>query len=887
MEFQSKNIALQRSTVTNNTIVSSGGGSSSSVQYKYLQLDPQNSNLVDNGAIALPTSLGGLYGSITGSTANYLISNNNGWIFRNSTTEKNIASISNDGELTAKTVSIYNGTTRADLSINSNAELMVGGANVLVDGYIDVTELKLNNGTQKIDLSVGNDGALLLNCDLYVLGNIYSEKEVSAFGVGAGGSNGGGLIQSVFGYTNLGGTFLDTDLTNTFNAYTINRLNNRLVTVENTNYLTGLTGSLVTNALGYTPYNASNPNGYITSSALSSKLDYRTFGTAANNNTGDFYATGSTVANSSLLEGHNSAYFQVAGSYAPASGSANYIQNQNSSAQSANMWISGIGNVGGFKISGNLQATNGYGLDIFYGQSAKTAYLQSYGRGTDELYHPIEFGASNYDFKIGAATFDSDVTVNGNLLTNNFKGLTGGDIIIDTNTSGGSSLIFKTVGSERFRLDGNGDGIFTGKIISTVATGTAPLTVNSTTMVGNLNAQYLGGESKYSFAGVNKSVTDILNFDVPNNYGFFAANTYTPLNPPGGTGVSGWVQGLIFPNADNSTYKQMILSASGNLYFAQQGAGNWAPYRTIYDSGNLTNALSTNYIPKWNGSSFANSLLSEITNGVEITRSNGDTYYRANSSSSFCLFGTDANAGFIASNGNLMWYAENGINNFHKDVKIVTTTPSTSPTNGALVVNGGIGAASSTFGDNIPPIKWGSTLETYGMLDWFSAGFAAMFGVSGRGLTLGANGQVHMLDIYNNGNTSIGYTVDQGYKLAVNGNGYFNGNVTASGEITAYSSSDIRLKENIQPLNNSLELINKLNPVTYNWNDKAKELNPNKTDKTDVGVIAQELEKVLPNLVHNIYNDEFLAVDYVKLIPYLIGAIQELTNKITKLENNK
>ena len=112
------------------------------------------------------------------------------------------------------------------------------------------------------------------------------------------------------------------------------------------------------------------------------------------------------------------------------------------------------------------------------------------------------------------------------------------------------------------------------------------------------------------------------------------------------------------------------------------------------------------------------------------------------------------------------------------------------------------------------------------------------------------------------------------------------GNIQATGEITAYSASDKRLKSNIKSIGNSLDIINQLNPVSYNWNEKAKELNSNKTDKKDVGLIAQELKEVLPELVHTVYNDEYLSVDYVKLIPYLIGAIQGLTAKINTLEGN-
>lgn len=111
-------------------------------------------------------------------------------------------------------------------------------------------------------------------------------------------------------------------------------------------------------------------------------------------------------------------------------------------------------------------------------------------------------------------------------------------------------------------------------------------------------------------------------------------------------------------------------------------------------------------------------------------------------------------------------------------------------------------------------------------------------------------------------------------------NGYVtSGNIYALGEVTAYSASDIRLKENVNSIPSALAIMDKLNPVTYNWNSTAKELNNTKTDNLEYGLIAQELEQVLPELVHPLYSN-YKAIDYIKLIPLLIKSIQELNKKI-------
>ena len=114
----------------------------------------------------------------------------------------------------------------------------------------------------------------------------------------------------------------------------------------------------------------------------------------------------------------------------------------------------------------------------------------------------------------------------------------------------------------------------------------------------------------------------------------------------------------------------------------------------------------------------------------------------------------------------------------------------------------------------------------------------------------------------------------------------FNGNLAALGEVTAYAASDRRLKENIRPITSALGVIEKMNPVTYNWNSVARGLNTQKGYGTDSGFIAQEIMDILPEHVHSIYGN-YLSIDYIKIIPYLVGAIKELTEKLKIYENGK
>ena len=89
------------------------------------------------------------------------------------------------------------------------------------------------------------------------------------------------------------------------------------------------------------------------------------------------------------------------------------------------------------------------------------------------------------------------------------------------------------------------------------------------------------------------------------------------------------------------------------------------------------------------------------------------------------------------------------------------------------------------------------------------------------------------------------------------------GTINATGDITAFFTSDKRLKNNIIKIDNSNNVINSLNGYTYDWDEKS-----GKTGE-GVGVIAQEVKELIPSAVRE-NDDGYLSVDYLKLIPYLI-----------------
>ena len=126
------------------------------------------------------------------------------------------------------------------------------------------------------------------------------------------------------------------------------------------------------------------------------------------------------------------------------------------------------------------------------------------------------------------------------------------------------------------------------------------------------------------------------------------------------------------------------------------------------------------------------------------------------------------------------------------------------------------------------------------------------------------------------GNVGIGY-LNPYYKLDVNGQ--------VAGTGAFYAGSDKRLKRDILPIENALDKILMLNGVTYNWN---KEFAPDKNldDRNHIGLLAQDVEKIIPQAVLTDNSKHQLkSMAYTELIPVLIEAIKEQQTQINELKN--
>lgn len=111
------------------------------------------------------------------------------------------------------------------------------------------------------------------------------------------------------------------------------------------------------------------------------------------------------------------------------------------------------------------------------------------------------------------------------------------------------------------------------------------------------------------------------------------------------------------------------------------------------------------------------------------------------------------------------------------------------------------------------------------------------------------------------------------------------GDLHVDGDVIAFSTtvSDARLKDDVQTIENATEKVNKLRGVSYTWNQGSRK------GQREIGVIAQEVEDVVPEIVHEkklpfVGNETYKTVDYEKIVALLIESNKELTARVKQLE---
>ena len=207
---------------------------------------------------------------------------------------------------------------------------------------------------------------------------------------------------------------------------------------------------------------------------------------------------------------------------------------------------------------------------------------------------------------------------------------------------------------------------------------------------------------------------------------------------------------------------------------------------------------------------------------------------------------------------------------------ITWTLPATDGTSGQVITTNASGTLSWSSKSIAVSDQTSSATIHYPVIATTTSGDLSSANVSTTKMTFQpSTGKLNLLGAQVSNSNSTG-------TLTVTGGVGVTGAMYVGGEIVAYAASDIKLKENISKIDNSLEKLLKISGYQYHWNKIAQEMYPERTT-LDVGVLAQEVKEIIPSAVVE-REDGYLAVKYDKLIPLLIEAVKALKAEIEDMK---
>jgi hypothetical protein len=208
------------------------------------------------------------------------------------------------------------------------------------------------------------------------------------------------------------------------------------------------------------------------------------------------------------------------------------------------------------------------------------------------------------------------------------------------------------------------------------------------------------------------------------------------------------------------------------------------------------------------------------------------------------------------------------LGNSTEDIYFKVSPSATAANEKISVVNSNGTAADSIF---INSVSGGLTMTSNGAVNLASTSGSLSMN-SGSTVNLATNNNTGSVNIGTAGNRIITLGVNSGTSKII----LDSKDITVSNEITF--TSDIRLKENFESIPDALDLVKQLNSFYYTWKKDAGTVKPRK-----IGFIAQEVEKVIPELVKT-DSEGMKSVDYVSVVPFLVEAIKHQQKQIDELK---
>jgi len=254
---------------------------------------------------------------------------------------------------------------------------------------------------------------------------------------------------------------------------------------------------------------------------------------------------------------------------------------------------------------------------------------------------------------------------------------------------------------------------------------------------------------------------------------------------------------------------------------------------------------------------------------LHISKAGSNAARVTNSSvGAFAELGRDGTGGYVESSGAypLQFYT-NSSERMRISSSGLVGIGTNSPSNQLHVLSsGGTNTYFQSSGASVY-LKFGNSLATDGFIGYESTG--------GNQMTF-YTANTEKMRLSSTGGLSVGTTADPGA-----------GAIYATGNITAYYSSDAKFKENVQDIPDALGIVTAIGSKTFEWTDEYLADHGGEDEyfqpKQSFGVIAQDVQKVFPQAVRT-RQDGSLAVDYEKLAILSFGAIGQLLKRVEALE---
>ena len=457
--------------------------------------------------------------------------------------------------------------------------------------------------------------------------------------------------------------------------------------------------------------------------------------------------------------------------------------------------------------------------------------------------------------------------------------------------------------------------IQSGNISSNVATFTNTVIVGNTVLTRKtVTSDY--ANTKYFYASNNSTVGDLEANVFSDRYGLqiYANPTGFLVQNSRMTSVDLWIKNI---HSDTIEANTLILKSgiSGNLAISGSmsvlGNTHFIGQNNYFDNGLTSNGAIKMIAPP--GANSIMVLRSDNYSGIHVIGDNKNTAGEPGGAFvTFSLDGLDAEV--LKTHTAFIGITQDATDDIYSDGNIITdslpnavvvgtrgTSATQLATNNKAVVtiisNENVGLGTNTPSDRLHlkdgAIRIGGSSTGYIKLQAAAAAGATTFTFPTNGgslnqvMSTNGSGTMSWIDQWQPSINTDLVCRSLGVGIAAPG-AAATGQIRAINNITSYYSSDQSLKTNIKPISNALSKVMSISGVEFDWTDEYIESEGGEDGffirKHDVGVIAQEIEKVLPEVVAE-RDDGIKAVKYDRIVALLIEAVKELKQEVDTLKN--